>query len=239
MDAVILAGGLGERLRPLTKIIPKPLLPVGERSVLEITLLGLKRSGVRRVFVALNYQSELFKAFLGDGRRWGLQVECSVEDTPLGTAGPLRLFADKLRRPFVVINGDILTNLDFRRLLRYHRQMRACLTVVTKEIVLPLRYGVVTAEGGYIQRIEEKPNLSAEVVAGIYACSPHALEYIPEGTYYTMPELIQRLLLEGKPVAQFRLQEYWLDIGQMEDYERAQQLYAEGAFGAVVDADGT
>ncbi|MEN3027146.1 MAG: sugar phosphate nucleotidyltransferase, partial [Chlorobiota bacterium] len=89
MDAVILAGGLGERLRPLTKIIPKPLLPVGERSVLEITLLGLKRSGVRRIFVALNYQSELFKAFLGDGSRWGLQIECSVEDQPLGTAGPL------------------------------------------------------------------------------------------------------------------------------------------------------
>lgn len=238
MDAVILAGGLGERLRPLTKIIPKPLLPVGERSVLEITLLGLKRSGVRRVFVALNYQSELFKAFLGDGSRWGVQVECSVEDVPLGTAGPLRLFAPQLRRPFVVINGDILTNLDFRQLVRYHRRMRAWLTVVTKEIVLPLRYGVVSAEGGYIRRVEEKPNLSAEVVAGIYACSPQVLRYIPERTYYTMPELIHRLLADGKPVAQFQLQDYWLDIGHMEDYQRAQELYAEGAFHTVLKSDG-
>ncbi len=238
MDAVILAGGLGERLRPLTKIIPKPLLPVGERSVLEITLLGLKRSGIRRVFVALNYQSELFKAFLGDGSRWGLAIECSVEDIPLGTAGPLRLFANRLRRPFVVINGDILTNLNFRTLLQYHRQQKALLTVVTKHIVLPLRYGVVTACHGYIQRVEEKPNISAEVIAGIYACSPEVLAYIPPRTYYTMPELIQRLLAEGKPVAQFPLHDYWLDIGQMEDYERAQELYAKGAFDDVVAPHG-
>ncbi len=238
MDAVILAGGLGERLRPLTKIIPKPLLPVGERSVLEITLLALKRSGVRRVFVALNYQSELFKAFLGDGSRWGLQVECSVEQMPLGTAGPLRLFADRLRRSFVVINGDILTNLDFRKLLAYHRRSRALLTVVTKQIVLPLRYGVVTASGGYIQRVEEKPNIAAEVLAGIYACQPRVLDYIPPQTYYTMPELIHCLLDAGEPIAQFQLHDYWLDIGQMDDYERAQQLYQQGAFDEMLNTDG-
>ncbi|MCS6965658.1 MAG: sugar phosphate nucleotidyltransferase [Candidatus Kapabacteria bacterium] len=234
MEAVILAGGLGERLRPLTKIIPKPLLPVGERSVLEITLLGLKRSGVRRIFVALNYQSELFKAFLGDGSRWGLQIECSVEDRPLGTAGPLRLFADRLRRSFVVINGDILTNLNFRSLLQYHRHHRALATVVTKQLTLPLRYGVVTAKEGYIQRLEEKPNVHAEVVAGIYACEPEVLQHIPPQEYYTMPQLIHRLLDMGQPVAQFPLRDYWLDIGQMEDYERAQQLYAQGAFDELV-----
>lgn len=238
MDAVILAGGLGERLRPLTKIIPKPLLPVGEHSVLEITLLALKRSGVRRVFVALNYQSELFKAFLGDGSRWGLQVECSVEDVPLGTAGPLRLFADRLRYPFLVLNGDILTNLDFRRLLSYHRRKRALLTVVTKHIVLPLRYGVVTASAGYLQKVEEKPNIAAEVIAGIYACQPAVLGYIPPQTYYTMPELIHYLLDAGEPVARFPLHDYWLDIGQMEDYERAQQLYQQGAFDEVLNSDG-
>lgn len=234
MDAVILAGGLGERLRPLTKIIPKPLLPVGERSVLEITLLGLKRSGVRRIFVALNYQSELFKAFLGDGSRWGLQIECSVEDQPLGTAGPLRLFADRLRRPFIVINGDILTNLNFRALLQYHRRHKALITVVTKELALPLRYGVVTAEGDYVRRLEEKPNIYAEVVAGIYACEPDVLHHIPPQKYYTMPQLIHQLLDMGLPVARFPLRDYWLDIGQMEDYERAQQLYAQGAFDELV-----
>ncbi len=237
MDAVILAGGLGERLRPLTKIIPKPLLPVGERSVLEITLLALKRSGVRRVFVALNYQSELFKAFLGDGSRWGLSIECAVEDTPLGTAGPLLLFAERLRRPFLVINGDILTNLNFRTLLQYHRRQKAILTIVTKQIVLPLRYGVVIAHGGYVQKVEEKPNIAAEVVAGIYACNSEVLRYIPPRTHYTMPELIQCLLRVGKPVAQFPLHDYWLDIGQMEDYERAQQLYAQGVFNQVLADD--
>jgi Nucleoside-diphosphate-sugar pyrophosphorylase involved in lipopolysaccharide biosynthesis/translation initiation factor 2B, gamma/epsilon subunits (eIF-2Bgamma/eIF-2Bepsilon) len=239
MDAVIMAGGLGERLRPLTKIIPKPLLPIGERSVLEITLLALRRSGVRRIFVALNYQSELFKAFLGDGSRWNLSIECSVEDTPLGTAGPLRLFAPKLRRSFIVLNGDILTNLDFRELLRFHRRRKAMLTVATKRITLPLRYGVIDATEGWIRQVQEKPNLSAEVVAGIYACHPAVLKFIPPNRYFTMIELIQRLLAEGLPVAQFPIQDYWLDIGQLEDYEQAQQLYAQGVFDRVLKSDGT
>ncbi len=225
-----MAGGLGERLRPLTKIIPKPLLPVGEQSVLEISILSMKRCGVDQIFVALNYQSELFRAFLADGSRWGLSVECSQEDHPLGTAGPVALFAERLTEPFIVMNGDILTSLDFRDMMRAHLEHGAVLTVATKQITLPLRYGVVEATEGRITALREKPNVHAEVVAGIYICNPEAVDLIPRDVSFSMIDLMNLLLEQGRPVFQYQLHDVWLDIGQMEDYERAQELYAQGAF---------
>ena len=230
MKAVILAGGLGERLRPLTKIIPKPLLPVGEQSVLEITLLAMKNHGIKEISVALNYQSELFRAFLGDGNRWGLTIYCSQEQTPLGTAGPLRLFAERLTEPFIVMNGDILTSLDFRSIMKSHVDSGALLTVATKELSLPLRYGIVDTKQGRIYSIREKPNLYAEVVAGIYVCNPSILSIIPEGKTYSMIDVMKHLLDNQMLVHHYPLHDYWLDIGQMEDYERAQELYAQGIF---------
>lgn len=230
MQAVILAGGLGERLRPLTKIIPKPLLPVGEQSVLEISLLTMKKSGIDEIFVALNYQSELFRAFLSDGSKWGLTIRCSQEEFPLGTAGPIALFAEELREPFVIMNGDILTSLDFGDLMAAHRRTGAALTVATKQITLPLRYGVVDTVEGRITALREKPNVHAEVVAGIYACNPEAIRYIPTGKSFSMIDLMNVLIAEGLPVYQYQLHDYWLDIGQMDDYERAQELYAQGVF---------
>ncbi|MCC7438555.1 MAG: NTP transferase domain-containing protein [Armatimonadetes bacterium] len=230
MKAVILAGGLGERLRPLTKIIPKPLLPVGEQSVLEITLLAMKNYGVKEILIALNYQSELFRAFLGDGSRWELTISCSQEQAPLGTAGPLRLFADRLTEPFIVMNGDILTSLDFRDIMKNHIDSGAILTVATKGITLPLRYGIIDTEQGRICSVREKPNLYAEVVAGIYVCNPSVISVIPEGATYSMIDVIKYLLDNQMLINHYPLHDYWLDIGQMEDYERAQELYAQGIF---------
>ena len=230
MKAVILAGGLGERLRPLTKIIPKPLLPVGEQSVLEITILSMKNYGITEIYVALNYQSELFRAFLSNGERWGVTIHCSQEQTPLGTAGPLRLFDKQLTEPFIVMNGDILTSLDFQDIMDSHIKSKSSLTVATKELALPLRYGVVQTQEKYINDIQEKPNLYAEVVAGIYVCDPSIISIIPKNSSYSMIDVVKYMLNNNQLIHHYKLRDYWLDIGQMDDYERAQELHAQGAF---------
>jgi NDP-sugar pyrophosphorylase family protein len=229
MKAVIMAGGLGQRLKPLTKVIPKPLLPIGEKSVLEITINHLKECGCNEIFVALNYQSSLFEAFLSSGQ-WGIKIQCSKEEIPLGTAGPLKLFTEKLDEPFLVINGDILTDLDFRELKKFHTEQQCALTLVTKAITMPLRYGIVQSENNKIVALQEKPDVSVEVVAGIYFCNPSILEDIPAGQYFTMIDLIHFYMNHKKELATYHLTNYWLDVGNMEDYEKAQDLYHQGAF---------
>lgn len=229
MKAIIMAGGLGQRLRPLTKVIPKPLLPVGESSVLEILVNQLKDSGFKELFVALNYQSGLFEAFL-NSEKWGMKIKCSKEEAPLGTAGPMRLFKEHLTEPFLVINGDILTNLDFKELRDFHAAQHAYMTVVTKAITIPLRYGLVNTIENRIQSIQEKPDMVADIIAGIYYCDPKILDFIPDNSFFTMIDLLHLLLKEQKPLARYHLKDYWLDIGNMEDYEKAQDLYSQGVF---------
>jgi NDP-sugar pyrophosphorylase family protein len=224
MQAIIMAGGLGRRLRPFTQIIPKPLLPVGERSVLEITISSMKNHNIKEIFVALNYQSELFKAFLGDGKKWGIHIECSEEKQALGTAGPIKLFKDKLDESFIVMNGDILTNLDFQKLMDFHLDRCAALTIATKEIIMPLRYGTVDSKNFKISAVMGKPNIHAEVIAGIYACNKEVLDFIPDNAYFTMIDMIKVLLDNNLPLFQFRIRDYWLDIGQMDDYQKALEL---------------
>lgn len=229
MNVIVMAGGLGERLRPLTQVIPKPLLPVGEKSVLEIIIMGLKACGFKDIFLALNYQSLLFEAYFGDGSRWGVRIGYTREAQPLGTAGPIKLLQDKLHEPFLVINGDILTNLDFRELATFHKDSGAVATVCTKNVRLPLHYGVVHGSGNLIEKIDEKPDFGANVVAGIYCLSPAVLGLIPEESFYTMIDLLHALIAKQMKVLQFNLSEYyWLDIGQMDDYEKAQDMYNEG-----------
>jgi NDP-sugar pyrophosphorylase family protein len=229
MKAVIMAGGLGQRLKPLTKVIPKPLLPVGESSVLEILVTQLRDCGFKDLFVALNYQSSLFEAFL-NSEKWNMNIVCSKEEIPLGTAGPIKLFKEQLTEPFLVINGDILTNLDFRRLREFHDQQNVWMSVVTKAITIPLRYGIIQSAGDKIVSIQEKPDVSADIIAGIYFCDPRIMECIPDNKFFTMIDLLHTLLNEKKPMARFHLHDYWLDIGNMEDYEKAQDLYSEGVF---------
>jgi NDP-sugar pyrophosphorylase family protein len=224
-QAVVLAGGLGSRLRPFTQIIPKPLLPVGDRSVLEIQIAHLRESGISEIFLATGYKSPLFTSYFGDGSRFGVRLRYSFEEKPLGTAGPLGLLKGDLRGPFIVLNGDILTNLDFGRAVAFHEGHGCWFTVVAKEVVFPLSYGSLVREGERVVAMHEKPDLRVEVMAGIYVLSAEALDLIPPNERFGMDQLVQTFLDRGLPVGCYRMQEYWLDIGRMEDYEKAVAHY--------------
>jgi NDP-mannose synthase len=228
MKAVILAGGLGQRLRPFTEVIPKPLLPVGDQSILDVQIHALSAAGVDEVFVATNYRSDLVQAYLGDGSRFGLKVTISREEKPLGTAGPLTLLRERLTEPFLMMNGDILTKLDFAALYRFGCEHSADLTVGTKVITTPFRFGnVEVGEDGCIASVDEKPEFQLEIVAGIYCMKPGIFRYIPDGEYFGMDSLIKQMIADRKQVARYLIRDYWLDIGQVEDYSTARSEFEE------------
>lgn len=225
MKAVILAGGLGERLRPFTNAIPKPLLPVGEHALLEIQIANLVRDGCEKVYLATNYRSEYIRSFIGDGTKFGIEIEVSEEKKPLGTCGPLSLLRGQLTEPFIVMNGDILTALDFRRFHAAGLEAESLLTVATKQVRTPFNFGSVETDGERIVGVVEKPELIMEVVAGIYLMKPGILEFIAEDTYYGVDQLIQDMLAGDRPVTRYPITEYWLDIGSPEDYSQAEEAY--------------
>ena len=228
MKAVILAGGLGTRLRPFTEVIPKPLLPFGERSIMETQILTLKGFGVTEVYIATNYMSDYVEAFIGDGSKYGVQLHFSKEKQPLGTCGPLSLLKESLKDPFLVLNGDILTKMSFSEFYTFAIKHESVLTVATKIITTPFRFGNVSVDANnYIIDVDEKPELKMEILAGIYCMTPGIFEFIPPGKYYNMDELIKKLLKTKIPIARYLIQDYWIDIGQVDDYSKAQQIYAE------------
>ncbi len=225
MKAVILAGGLGVRLKPFTEIIPKPLLPIGEKSVLEIQITRLKKYGFEEVYLATNYKSDYIKNFLGDGSRYGVKLKISKEEKPLGTAGPLSLLKEDLMEPFIVMNGDILTTIDFLKFYEFGISMNANLTVAIKKLIMPFAFGNIFYEGNYVTGIEEKPDIEREILAGIYLMKPAIFDLIPYNKFLDMDKLIKTMLNQNIPVAKYHLREYWLDIGQISDYEKAQDDY--------------
>lgn len=225
MKAVILAGGLGSRLKPFTEIIPKPLLPVGESSVLEIQILSLKRHGIDDIFVATNYRSDLVEAFLGDGSKYGVRLTFSREEMPLGTCGPVSLLRHRLQEPFFLLNGDILTTMDFAKAMDFGRRIDTDLVVMTKDLVMPFNFGKILADGDLITGVVEKPDLHIEILAGIYLLRPCLFDIIPTATYYGMDSLIHDMLAAKRAIARYPIREYWLDIGRVGDYEEAQQAY--------------
>lgn len=227
MKAVILAGGLGTRLKPFTQVIPKPLLPIGESSVLEIQIMSLARAGVEEIYIATNYMSNYIEAFFGDGSKYGVKLLFSREEKPLGTCGPVLLLRSHLTEPFVLMNGDILTTLNFVEMYNAAIAADANLTVVTKEIVTPFHFGKVTSDGPYIQAIEEKPDLRLEVLAGIYVLKPAVFELIPPDEYFGIDLLIKAMLAKHMNVGRHVMKEYWLDIGHVEEYQLAQTAYVE------------
>jgi NDP-sugar pyrophosphorylase family protein len=228
MKAVILAGGLGSRLRPFTEVIPKPLLPLGERSIMETQILTLKSFGVTDVYIATNYKSDYVEAFIGDGSKYDVRLHFSKEKEPLGTCGPLALLKEEFAEPFIVLNGDILTKMSFSDFYAFAIRHNSVLTVATKIITTPFRFGNVSVDSNdHIIDVDEKPELKMEIVAGIYCMTPGIFEFIPTGEYYNMDALIKELLKTNIPIARYLIQDYWIDIGQVDDYSKAQEIYAK------------
>ncbi|MBI5100329.1 MAG: NTP transferase domain-containing protein [Nitrospirae bacterium] len=223
--AVILAGGLGTRLKPFTEVIPKPLLPIGEKAVLEIQIEHFKRHGFTDIFLATNYKSDYIEKFFGDGSRYGVTLTISREDIPLGTAGPLKLLQKHLTGPFVVMNGDILSLLDFSRFYAFALAKEALLTVAIKKIITPYAFGNIFFDGDFVTDIQEKPDMVTYALAGIYLMKPEILDLIPEREYFGMDALIRAMLTKKLAVAKYDMEEYWLDIGRIDDYEKAQDVY--------------
>lgn len=218
----LMAGGMGSRLRPLTDDCPKPLLPVGGKPILESILESFVASGFHRFCISLHYMAERIKAHFGDGRRWGVTIEYVEEETPLGTGGALGLLPDTGRLPILMMNGDVLTRLDFGSLLDFHRAQEAALTLCVREYDMQVPFGVVNGEGSSVTGIIEKPVHSFFVNAGVYVVGQEAIAISRPPRRLDMPDLVQSLIADKRRVAMFPIHEYWLDVGRMEDFQRAQ-----------------
>lgn len=227
VQAVVMAGGKGLRLRPLTDNLPKPMLPVGDQPLMEILVRQLRETGIQRINITTHYLPHKIIEHFGDGKAFGVGIDYVHEDHPLGTAGALRLMSPP-NGPLLVINGDILTTVDFRTFLNYHMEHQADLTVGVRQIDLEVPYGVVECDGSRVRRVREKPLLKFLVNAGIYLLEPITYGYIPSTQRFDMPDLIQRLIKSGKRVVSFPIMEYWRDIGQHADYLQAQHDVKQG-----------
>jgi len=222
---VLMLGGLGTRLRPLTETIPKPMLMVGNKPILETIVTHIAEQGFVNFYFCINYLGEQIRSYFGDGSQWGIHIEYVEEDERMGTAGALSLLPEKPTLPFVVMNGDLLTKVDLTALLDFHVQHENITTACVREYAQQVPYGVVEVDGNRVTQLVEKPVYRYFVNAGIYALSPQAMDKIPEAAFYDMPTLIEEVLAEKGNVGGFPITEYWMDIGQMPDYEQAQADY--------------
>jgi len=224
MKAVVLAGGKGARLAPYTRILPKPLMPIGDMPILEILLRQMQRAGINEVILTAGYLGELLRAFFQNGERLGLQIEYSFEEKPLGTAGPLSLVANRLEDTFLVTNGDVLTTLDLGELIDAHRRSGAIATIASHSRQVKVDLGVLQFNGsdelkGYI----EKPTYDFCVSMGLYVFEPRVLEYIPHNQYLDFPDLVLKLIEDNQRVIGHQFTGYWQDLGRPDDYEQAIQ----------------
>lgn len=225
MQAVILAGGMGQRLRPITNVIPKPLVPIGKKAIIELQIEYLKKFQFDEIFVSTNYKADYIRQFLGDGTRYEVNLNVCEEDIRLGTAGPIRLLEDKLSEPFLVINADIVSNLNLNDFYSYAVNRTEVMTIGVKKVEIPTPYGNVYSEDNRVVALKEKQNIVISAMGGIYIMKPEVIKYIPEDTYYGMDQLIQDLLIGKMGVATYEINEYWMDIGKYEDYEKVQKDY--------------
>ena len=224
MKAVILAGGKGTRLKPYTSVIPKPLVPVGEKAILEILAGRLKKSGVDEVFICLNHFAEIIKAFFGDGSKFGIRIHYSIEEKPLGTVAPIKLISG-LPEDFLVMNGDLLTDMDFQALFDHHLQHNAKLTVSTFQRRTKIDFGVIDVDpvNLYATGFHEKPEYTFNVSMGVYAMNRSVLKFIPDHQPFGFDDLMLALLEQREEVKIFPYSGYWLDIGRPDDYEKANE----------------
>ena len=228
---VVLAGGRGARLAPYTTVVPKPLLPIGDRAILEVLVHELRDHGFTDLTLAVGYLAHLVRAVMGDGSRHGVRITYQEESEPLGTIGPLATI-DDLDDSFLVINGDVLAALDYARLVDAHRDAGNVLTIASHRRTVHTEYGVLHLDGqaGGTREVigfEEKPTIPYVVSAGVYVLEPRALDFIERGRYLDLPELVAKLLDAGEPVGSYLFQGDWLDIGRHEDYRKAISVLSE------------
>jgi dTDP-glucose pyrophosphorylase len=223
---VLMAGGLGQRLRPLTDNVPKPLLAVGDRPLLEIIIDGFVRQGFRRFFVSVNYRADMVKSHFGDGSRIGCDIRYLEEMEPLGTAGAIGLLNEVPDKPFVVMNGDLLTTINFDNLIDFHEAHKADLTVGVRRYSHQIPYGVTNIQDHRILDVVEKPVHECFISAGVYVLSPRMLTQLRPPRRVDMPDLVREMIASGGQVSAFPITEYWIDIGRVEDLERARQEFS-------------
>jgi NDP-sugar pyrophosphorylase family protein len=227
-QAVILAGGRGTRLAPYTSILPKPLMPVGERSVLEVVIDQLSDCGVRRVTFCVGYLAHLIQAVFDQRANGDIEIVYSHEQEALGTAAPLRL-VEGLDETFLVMNGDVLTRIDYADLVRHHRRSKNMLTIATHRRSITINYGMLHLDvSARVRGFEEKPEIESPVSMGIYVMEPAVLDYIPEGQFFDFPDVVRALLEAGEPVGAYRFDGMWFDIGRPDDYAQAVTAWLDG-----------
>ncbi len=218
---IILAGGQGRRLNPYTVVLPKPLMPVGEIPILELIIKQLKRYKLKDLTIAVGYLGNLIQNFFGEGRKFGVRIKYSYEEKPLGTMGPLTLVPG-LKKTFMVMNGDLLTTLNYRKLIDHHLSKKPIATIAVKKREIETDYGVLEFNKNYeLTRYREKPRIPYQVSMGIYVFEPRILNFIPRNRRFDFPELMNLLLKKGEKILVYPSDDFWLDIGRPEDYTRA------------------
>ena len=224
-----MVGGLGTRLRPLTETTPKPMLHVGGKPILQTIVEKFVNYGFVDIIMCVGYKSTIIQDYFGDGSRFGANIEYVLENKRMGTAGALSLLNETQlpKEPFFVMNGDLLTNVNFENMLEYHISHNAMATMAVREYDFQVPYGVVNIKNEKILSIEEKPIHKFFVSAGIYMLDPKCIDYIPKNEFYDMPTLFEKLIADNKETLSFPIREYWLDIGRIEEYERANKEYIE------------
>lgn len=224
---IIMAGGLGRRLKPLTESCPKPLLKIGDKPLLETILESFIEQGFRYFYISVNYKAEMIIDYLGDGSRWGVEIKYLHENKSLGTAGAMGLLPIKPSEPLLVMNGDILTRINFGQVLDFHKKNLTEATICVKEQQSQIPYGVVTIDKNRLKTIDEKPVQHFFINAGLYVLNPEVLDYVPHDLHFDIPDLFKVLLNNGKEITVFPIREYWIDIGHYDDFEKANNEFAE------------
>ena len=223
MKAVIQAGGKGTRLAPYTLVLPKPMMPVGDQPVIEILLKWLCRNSIEEVIITTGHLAHIIRAFCGDGNQWGMDIDYCQEPEPLGTVGALKLIEDRLDGPFLMLNGDLITDLDLLAFKKSHEASGAALSIATTNKQVYVDFGVLETEGNYVTEFKEKPNFSKKVSMGLYIMNPEIVEYIPKGVPFGFDNLMHKLLDKGLPINTYNHEGEWMDIGRVDDFKKAQE----------------
>ena len=224
---ILMVGGLGTRLRPLTQDTPKPMLKVGNKPILQTIVEKFAEYGFVNITMCVNFNASIIRDYFGDGKEFGVNIDYVLEQKRMGTAGALSLLKERPSEPFFVMNGDLLTNVNFEHILNYHALNKATATMCVREYDYEVPYGVVKMNDNKIIEIAEKPVQKFFVSAGIYMLSPEILDFIPQDEFYDMPTLFEKAIAQDKNVISFPIHEYWIDIGRLEEYQKANEEYAK------------